>query len=108
VRVLLANVVQLSWAEWGYDIVPVTLTEEHMRIQQVQWDTEQAELEEAEHEEVAWLVHEQAEHEEAARAQLARDEALMAAEEAMALARKTEAAELEDGELGAVMHPGAI
>ena len=46
-------------------------------------------------------AREQAEREEAARAQLACDEALAAAEEAVALARKTEAAELEDGESGA-------
>jgi len=61
VRTLLANIAQQSWAEWGYDIVPVALAEAWMHAQDKQWAETLAAIDKADCEEAEQLACEEAE-----------------------------------------------
>jgi len=78
VRSLLVNVVQLEWADWGHDIIPIALAKEYAHVQEALWEEELAAIERAEREEAEEMVckeaeWEQVEREEAARMQAERE-----------------------------------
>ena len=55
------NIAQQSWAEWGYDIVPVALAEAWTHAQDKQWAEMLAAIDKADHEEAERLAREEAE-----------------------------------------------